>query len=349
MNRFAIIALVLVSTVCRSPGRASMESAAPEQRPRVEVLNTGTTAALRGLSVVSDRIVWASGREGTVVHTTDGGTTWSVTRIPGADSLDLRDIHAFSADVAIAMATAGRMYRTTDAGRSWQVVYAAIDTSVFLDAISFWDAQHGIVMGDPMDGVYLILLTGDGGLTWQALSHDRSPKALDGEAAFAASGTCLTVWGSRHAWFGTGGGAVARVFRSADRGRSWTAAATPLVAGEGSAGIFSVAFQDSLNGTVAGGNYKMPASPLENLAFTQDGGRTFTLAGQRPPQYLSVVAWSPQNTLFAAGIAGITYATHSAGVWTKLDSAETNALAFSKSYGWAVGPKGWIGRVIPGR
>lgn len=344
MNReTAILSMMLLVAAC---GRARPDDVEPRQPMRVEVLNTGTTASLRGVSVVSDRIVWASGSAGTVLHTTDGGTTWSVTRIPGADSLDLRDIHAFSAEAAIAMATAGRLYRTTDAGRHWQVVYAAIDTSVFLDAVSFWDAQHGIVMGDPMAGAFLILLTDDGGLTWQALPHDRSPKALDGEAAFAASGTCLAVWGRRHAWFGSGGAGAARLFRSEDRGRSWTASSTPLVSGE-AAGIFSVEFVDSLNGIVAGGNYKMPASPLENLASTQDGGRSFTLYEKRPPQYLSVVASSgaPMHILVTAGIAGITYATHSAGDWTTLDSAETNSLAFSKSYGWAVGPKGWVGRI----
>lgn len=338
---FFVLATWLVVSAC---GRSTPNHVDLAHAPRVDVLNTGTVASLRGLSVVSDRIVWASGSGGTVLRTTDGGVTWNVNTVPGADSLDFRDIQGFSADAATAMATAGRIYRTADAGKSWQVVYAATDTLVFLDAIAFWDAEHGIVMGDPIDGAFLILLTGDGGLTWQALARDRAPEALAGEAAFAASGTCLAVWGSRHVWFGTGGGPVARVFRSADRGRSWAAASTPLVADDPSAGIFSVAFEDSLSGTVAGGNYRMPASPLANLASTGDGGRTFTLYEPRPPQYLSVIAGSPTNAFFGAGIAGITFASASEG-WKKLDSAETNSIAFSKSYLWAVGPNGRIARI----
>lgn len=341
-HSFSILAMTLIIAGC---GRPTPDNVVPAHAMRVDVLNTGTTASLRGLSVVSDRIVWASGSGGTVLRTTDGGATWNVNTVPGADSLDFRDIQGFSATVAIVMATAGRIYRTADAGTTWQVVYAATDTSVFLDAISFWDAQHGVVMGDPIDGAFLILLTGDAGRSWQPLSRDRSPEALPGEAAFAASGTCLTVWGSRHAWFGTGGGPVARVFRSADRGRSWTAASTPLVADDPSAGVFSVAFEDSLNGLVAGGNYRMPASPLANVASTVNGGRTFTLLEPRPPQYLSVIAGSSTNTLFGAGIAGITFASRAGEAWLKLDSAETNSIAFSRSYLWAVGPEGRVKRI----
>lgn len=343
----SVAAILTALSACGSPARTPTDEPTPTRALHVESLNAGTTASLRGLSVVNDRVVWASGSGGTVLRTTDGGTTWSVIAVRGADSLDFRDIHGFSADAAVAMATAGRIYRTGDGGQSWQLAYSATDTSVFLDAVSFWDAQHGVVMGDPIGGAFLILLTDDGGRSWHELSRERAPKALEKEAAFAASGTCLTVWGSRHAWFGTGGGAVARVFRTSDRGRSWSTSSTPLVAGDPSAGIFSVAFEDSLNGTIAGGNYRMPASPMANLAFTRDGGRTFTLYEKLPAQYLSAIALSgtPTPLIMAAGVAGITYASHAADGWTKLDSAETNSIAFSASNAWFVGPMGRIGRI----
>jgi photosystem II stability/assembly factor-like uncharacterized protein len=342
--------LVLLGGCIRvSVSRSKARTARVESTPPIalQLQNSGTTASLRGLSVVSDRVVWASGSGGTVLRTVDGGATWSVHQVAGADSLDFRDVHGFSADEAVAMATAGRLYRTSDGGRSWRVVYAASDTSVFLDAVSFWDAKHGIVMGDPIDGTFLILLTDDGGESWQELPKSRSPRSLENEAAFAASGTCLTVWGSDHAWFGTGGAGVARVFRSTDRGRSWTAASTPLIAGNASAGIFSVAFENAMNGTVAGGNYRMPASANENLAYTNDGGRTFTLYEKRPPQYLSAIALtSPPTTMtIGVGTAGITYASHSATGWSMLDSAAWNAIGFSDKAGWVVGPDGRVGRI----
>ena len=340
-------AVVAVALVLGCTARTRDVETATTQTVKLETLRSLSTAGLRGLSVVSDEVVWASGSGGTVLRTTNGGATWDVNVVPGADSLDFRDIHAFSAANAVAMATAGRIYRTLDGGLSWNVVYAATDTSVFLDAVSFWDSQHGVVMGDPIGGAFLILLTDDGGASWHQLPPDRAPRALEGEAAFAASGTCLTVWGNHHAWFGTGGGAVARVFRTADRGQSWTAASTPLVAGDASAGIFSVAFEDSVNGVVAGGDYRVPNGTGPNVAFTRDGGRTFTLAEPQPGQYVSAIANAPAHMLVAAGIAGTIYQPSSAHGWSRVDSAEVNSLAFSRSRGWVVGPKGFVGRIVP--
>ena len=313
----------------------------------LEALNSGTSASLRGLSVVNDRVVWASGANGTVLRTVDGGDTWITHRVAGADSLDFRDIHAFDDRVAIAMATAGRLFRTTDGGASWTQVYASRDTSAFLDAISFWDATHGIVLGDPLGGAFLILLTDDGGATWRELPNDSSPRALPGEAAFAASGSALAVAGTRHAWFGTGGASVARVFRSADRGRSWSATTTPVAAGSSSAGIFSVVFSDTLGGVIAGGDYRRPASATANLAHSTDGGRTFTLWSPSPPQYLSSMAIHPPPRILtmAAGIAGIVYASHDTTGWSTLHSGEWNTIAFGDERGWIVGPSGRIARL----
>src|SRR5687768_5923591 len=54
----------------------------------------GVAARLRGVSAVSDRVAWASGANGTVVRTADGGLTWQRLRVPDAEQLDFRDIDA---------------------------------------------------------------------------------------------------------------------------------------------------------------------------------------------------------------------------------------------------------------
>jgi len=312
----------------------------------MEAQQSGTTASLRGLSVVSDRVVWASGANGTVLRTLDGGATWQTLPVPNAPTLDLRDLHAFNETSAVAMATAGRLFRTADGGMHWTQVYASSDTSAFLDAISFWDAKHGIVIGDPIAGAFLVLLTDDGGVTWRELGRAESPVALPGEAAFAASGTALAVAGRQHVWFGTGGAAQARVFRSDDRGRRWSAANTDIVAGNASTGIFSVAFSDTLNGVIAGGDYRQPSAVNSNLAVTRDGGRSFIVSRARPSQYLSSLAWhSPPLTLFGAGIAGVVHSAPGAAGWTTLDAGEWNALGGGTRYTWVVGPAGRIARI----
>src|SRR6185503_663051 len=272
---------------------------------------TGTDAELRGLSVVSANVVWASGTRGRVARTTNGGRTWQVDTVAGATALDLRAVHAIDARTAIA-ASAGeaergqaRIFRTSDGGASWSQVYSTEQKGVFLDAMAFWDARHGIALSDPVDGRFFLLLTSDGGRSWQRVPPDRLPPTLEGEAAFAASGSCLTVFGGSNVWIGTGAGAKARVFRSTDRGRTWSVAETPVHAGNSSSGIFSVAFRDARHGVAVGGDYQQPKGAVPNVALTDDGGRTWRVAkGALPGIYMSGVSFAGRSRAVAVGLAG---------------------------------------------
>jgi photosystem II stability/assembly factor-like uncharacterized protein len=312
---------------------------------------------LRGLSVVSPRVVWASGGRGTVVHTSDGGAHWVRDTIAGAATLDLRAIAATSASVAhaLSIADSSRIYRTMDSGRTWSIRWAATRKGTFLDALRFWDARHGIAMSDPVGGKFLLLTTSDGGATWQEIPSESIPPALEGEGGFAASGSCLAVYGASHAWVVSGGARVARVYHSADRGRTWTVHDTPLRAGVASAGIFSIAFRDARNGVIAGGDYQQPTLRGRNLAVTSDGGATWTLtdSASAPAGYRSSVAFVPatrSNSMVAVGLTGTDVSTDGGRSWRNVDSSAYNSVAFaSPSAGWAVGPKGriarWIGAV----
>ena len=311
-----------------------------------------TDVELRGLSVVSPTVVWASGQRGTVVHTRDGGTNWTRDTIPGAAALDLRAIAATSETTAhaISIGDSSRVYRTTDGGRTWSLRWSATRKGTFLDAIRFWDARNGIAMSDPVDGKLLLLVTADGGDSWQEIPAERLPPALPGEGGFAASGTCLTVFGTSHVWIATGGAAAARVYHSPDRGRTWTVHDTPLRAGVPSAGVFSVAFRDSLHGVIAGGDYEKPTLRGRNLAVTSDGGATWTLTDSvsTPAGYRSAVAFVPgtrANTLVAVGLTGTDVSVDGGATWTSVDSTAYNGVAFaSPSAGWAIGPRGRIAR-----
>jgi photosystem II stability/assembly factor-like uncharacterized protein len=324
-------------------------------------LASPTDVELRGLSVVSPNVVWASGQRGTVVRTIDGGRTWSRDTIPGASGLDLRAIAATSPQVAhaISIGDSSRVYRTTDGGRTWSLRWSAIRKGTFLDAIRFWDARNGIAMSDPVDGRFLILMTSDGGESWHEVPADRIPQALEGEGAFAASGSCLTVLGHSDVWFASGGARVARVYFSSDRGRTWTVHDTPIRAGVPSAGIFSIAFRDALNGAIAGGDYQQPAQRGRNLALTKDGGRTWTLvdSATSPAGYRSAVTYVPGITgrvLVAVGLSGTDLSRDRGGSWLGIDSVAYNTVAFATPRrGWAVGPRGriatWLGREPTGR
>ena len=263
------------------------------------------TENLRGVSAVSQKIAWASGTHGTYLRTTDG-RIWIPDHVPGADALDFRGIVAFSADEAFLMSSGpgdqSRIYHTTDAGRQWQLQFTNTNPKAFFDSIAFWDKTHGIVLGDPIpdeSGVpkFEILMTEDG-QTWTPIPSSQLPPALDGEAAFAASNSCLAIlsWKSAasapdpNIWFATGGKA-ARVFHSPDRGHTWEVFDTPITHGPDSAGIFSIAFRDATHGVIAGGDYKLPEQDGPNLAFTSDGGKTWNLSKIFPQSYYSAVAY----------------------------------------------------------
>jgi photosystem II stability/assembly factor-like uncharacterized protein len=318
---------------------------------------SGTTAEFRGLVAVSPTVVWASGTRGRVARTTDGGKTWRIDSVPGADSLDFRDIHALSATRAWALSAGpaergqAKIFRTQD-GATWTKQFDTNQTGVFLDAISFWDDRHGIAMSDPVEGRLFVLGTDDGGATWKRLPAEGAPPVLTGEAAFAASGTCMAVQGSSNVWIGTGGGSRSRVFRSNDRGRTWSVADTPVHAAGAAAGIFSIAFSDALHGVVVGGEYTKPHEPSVNVALTNDGGRTWRAAkGPLPEGYMSGVAIVPGTngrSLVAVGLAGTAQSTDGGESWRMVDTVAYNSVAFaSRDDGWAAGPRGRIAKWAP--
>jgi photosystem II stability/assembly factor-like uncharacterized protein len=321
------------------------------------IQNSHTTENLRGLSTPAPNIAWASGTHGTYLRTTDAGRTWLPGQVPGAESLDFRDVEAFSADLAYLLAAGpgdqSRIYKTTDAGKTWSLQFTNKDPKGFFDCMAFWNPNHGIAIGDPINNKFELISTADGGKHWTETPPNNLPPAIPGEGAFAASGTCIAVQGKSNAWFVTGGKA-ARVFRSTDADRSWAVADTPIVHGPDSAGIFSIAFRDSKHGVIAGGDYQHPEKDGPNLAFTEDAGRTWTLAPISPQWYFSAVTFcascaatgvSPVHRICAFGTAHAACADPTTAVWQKIWDLNLNSVSVSPSEEiFAVGPKGLIVR-----
>jgi photosystem II stability/assembly factor-like uncharacterized protein len=316
---------------------------------------SGTDAEFRGLSTAGGSVVWVSGTRGRYARSTDGGRSWHVDSVPAAAALDFRAVQALDARRAWLMSAGdadkgqARIYRTTDAGAHWALVYSTEQKGVFLDAIAFWDAQHGIAISDPVDGRFFLVTTNDGGGSWTRVPPEHLPQAQPGEAAFAASGSCLTIEGQSNVWIGTGGGATARILHSADRGRTWTVADAPIHAGSASSGIFSVAFRDGSRGVAVGGDYQMVRGGLPNVALTEDGGRSWrTAKGPLPVGYLSAVSFVPgSSSLVAVGLAGTAFSSDGGESWHMVDSVAYNSVRFeAPGAGWAAGPKGRIARWI---
>lgn len=310
------------------------------------------TASLRGLSVVNADVVWASGTGGTFLRTTDGGKTWQHGNVAGAEKLDFRDVHGVDANTAyllsIGTGNSSRIYKTTDAGQNWMLQYTEQNAKGFLDCMSFWDATHGIAVGDSVDGRFELLTTSDGA-TWSPLESKTMPEAQAGEGGFAASGTCIAAIasgrkGAWQAWFVTS--KYARVIHTADSGKTWVANNTPLASGEDASGVFSIAVVDRDRLAIVGGKYTAPTAADKTAAVSQDGGKTWTLSRKFPTGFRSGVAIVPNTpgpTAIAVGTNGIDYSLDRGLNWTHMDDTNLNAVAFADAHnGWAVGGKGVI-------
>jgi len=314
------------------------------------VQNSNTTADLRGLSAVSPTIAWAGGTHGTYVRTLDGGATWTPGAVPGAEALDFRDVAAFSADEAYLLAAGpgeqSRVYKTIDGGKAWALQFTNQDRKGFFDCMAFFDATHGIAVGDPVDGQFGLIATNDGGASWNAMPAAYRPRSLASEGAFAASGTCLTVQGN-NVWLVTGGNA-ARVLRSNNRGNTWAAADAPILHDSQSAGIFSISFNGPSHGVIGGGDYRHPEREGSTLAYTEDGGLTWTSSGIHPQVYFSAIALDPENgrRLLAAGTTHVGYTDDVTNpTWKVYWELNLNAVAYvGPGEALGVGPKGKIVR-----
>lgn len=317
--------------------------------PRWTPQTSGVDVRLRGVSAVSERVAWASGAGATVLRTVDGGANWQKLTVT-SDDVDFRDIDAIDAQTAYVLSIgngpASRIYKTTDAGKTWTLQFKNEDPKAFLDAMSFWDANHGIAFGDSVDEQFYMLTTSDGGQVWSRVPPDKLPRAQGNEGAFAASGTNIALFGKSQAWIGTGAAAKSRVLRTSDGGRTWQVAETPLASGP-SAGIFSIAFRDAKHGVIAGGDYKKEQEAGDNLAVTSDGGITWTLV-KGLSGFRSVITYIPNTkTLIALGPSGGDYSTDDGRTWTAIEGPgfDTFSLAPGKQLGWGAGAKGSIGRL----
>jgi photosystem II stability/assembly factor-like uncharacterized protein len=354
----SVLASIALVTLACSDASAPLSPAAialkkKSATPTLTPQQSGTTNRLQAISPVNARVAWASGTGGTYVVTTDGGETWRAGVVPGAEALEFRDVEGVSERVAYLMAAGtgedSRIYKTEDGGATWSLQFQNEDPSAFYDCFAFWDAKSGVTFSDGVNGVFPAIRTTNG-RTWQNIGT-RLPAAQAGEAAFAASGTCIAAQGGKRAWIATGGAQKARVLATTDGGDSWQAFDTPITQGTPISGGITIAFRDPHHGILAGGDLGSSAVPTDNVAVSDDGGRTWTLASPTP--FASAVyglAYVPgfgKRTVVATGPAGAAWSSDDGASWTSLSGVSGFwAVGIAgRSAGWLVGVGGTITKI----
>ena len=334
----------LIAAVLAVVGVAAASAAGGHHGFAWQLTPTGTAARLRGISAINAQTAWTSGSLGTVARTLDGGKTWQQVGPPGTAALQFRDIEAFDANRAVILSigtgTDSRIYVTSDAGHTWTQTFTNTDPNAFYDCMTFLDDRRGLALSDPVDGKFRIIATNDGGQSWRVVSSSGMPAALPGEFAFAASGQCLVSDHGHRAWFATGGATQARVFRSDDRGNTWTVSATPIRSGP-SSGIFALAFRGQQHGLAVGGDFTTPTQAPDALALTDDGGASWHLVQKAPNEYRSGAAWVTGSDAVVVGPSGSHASFDRGQTWQRFDSGSFDTVDCANPNAcWASGEAG---------
>ncbi|MHA4847047.1 WD40/YVTN/BNR-like repeat-containing protein [Flavitalea antarctica] len=308
----------------------------------LQIMTQGTSTSIRGLSVVSNEVIWASGSKGMIGRSVDGGNTWSWLQVPGYEKREFRDIEGFDEETAVVLAIAepGVILKTTDGGKNWKPVYTDSTAGIFLDAFHFAGDGSGIVIGDPLKSQVYLASTKDQGNSWQ--KNLQAPKADSGEACFASSGTNIVAVNNGGYYFVTGG----LTSRLHSRG---TVATLPLVKGKESTGANSIAVHGN-NAVIVGGDFTRDTVKTDNSVLVRLGKKpVFTKPTTPPSGYRSCVEYLDAKNLITCGTSGVDISADGGKNW-KLISKESFHVCQKAKKGNAVflaGGNGKIAKYVP--
>ena len=159
-NRLSVAAATIAASLGCSPEKTSpsLATSTAEMRsmlaPTVTPQESGAAFRFYAVSPVNAKVVWASAGGGTYALTTDGGKTWKSRQVPGAETLQFRDVEGVSNQVAYLMSAgegeANRIYKTEDLAQG-EVLFAAtgVTDGELLRGVRFFAGgarTHSIVM-----------------------------------------------------------------------------------------------------------------------------------------------------------------------------------------------------------
>jgi hypothetical protein len=313
---------------------------------QIKILTNQAKISLRGLSVVNDSIIWASGSNGKVARSIDGGQNFEWITVKGYEQRDFRDIEAFDANTAVIMAVdlPAIILKTTDGGKTWKEVFHDDRKGMFLDAMDFTQDGNGIVVGDPIDGKLFIANTNNYGNDWLVKNPEKNFYKVDtGEALFAASGTnIISSWNRKYllSLFVVTGGTKSRLFFDD------SVYDLNIIQGKESTGANSIAINDNQHGVIVGGDFSHDSVSKNNCILFKFKGKNikFSYPETLPHGYRSCVTFINDNKLITCGTSGIDISNDGGLNW-KLISDESFHVCTKAKKGNAVFLAGKDGRI----
>lgn len=282
--------------------------------------------SIRAILIDKKKIWYAADKGRYGFYNLDNKQKFENTISKDSNKLEFRSIASSKKHVFILnVGNPALLYQISKDGKKTKLVYQENHEKVFFDSMQFWNDKEGIAIGDPVADCLNVIITRDGGNSWNKISCDKLPQVIDGEAAFAASNTNIIIKGE-NTWI-VSGGKKSRVFYSADKGISWTVFDTPIVQGKAMTGIFTADFFNDQIGFIAGGDYESLSQNFSNKATTTDGGKTWRLIAENQAfGYASCVQYIPGSNgeeLVTVGFSGIYYSADGGSSWKQLATDPT--------------------------
>lgn len=312
-----------------------------QAQTHLKLVQIPSGASFRGISAVSKKICWVSGSEGSVFRTLDRGKSWQDLSPEGYDEFEFRDIETFGADTAYLLSAGSPavLLLTTDGGQSWSEAFRDDRPEAFYDAIDFFENGQGVFFGDASTDRLPIVM--GRGLNWQPQPDSLLPKVLEGQGGFAASGSCLQVFGDSNIAIVLGG-VEASFLLSQDRGRSWSSNRTPLDFGAPTRGNFSLAVLNDSSFLVSGGDYRADSLSTATVAITTDYGENWELIPNKQIQgrYFSAVVSPSEGEILLVSRFSCYYRQHKDANWEHLNHHFFSADVASDGGIWTSGSSG---------
>lgn len=314
------VILLFVVIICISCKSGSSVSAEAFKSVLVDTI-LNDKIRIRALLVDNDKI-WYAADKGRIGYYDFKTLTHLQKSIPSSDDkLEFRSIAQNQKYIFIAnILSPAYIFKVSKSDMSFQKVYAENNEKAFYDSMHFWNNNEGIAIGDPIENCLSIVITRNGGKTWTKTLCENLPKVVEGETAFAASNTNISIKGN-NTWI-VSGGKQSRVFYSPDKGINWQVFETPIVQGLPMTGIFTSDFYNEKIGVIAGGNYELPNQNFQNKALTNDGGRIWKLVSDKAGfGYASCIQFVPKSKgkqLVSVGLSGMHYSDDSGNSWKQM-------------------------------
>lgn len=303
MKHSALLALLLLVTIGSARG---------QQSPWHWVSPTPQGNLLNGIFSVNKDTLVAVGDLGTILRSSNGGSTWEVKLNAAGVTDQLFATFFVSGSTGWAVGEVGRVLKTTDAGGSWFPQSPPTQSDLF--ALYFASPATGWVLG--ANGS--ILKTIDGGTTW-------SPES---------SGTTSTLYGITFtsATNGFAVGTDGTILATTNGGSAWKSQTSGSTQS-----FYGVQFVSSTVGFVVGS--------FGTIYRTINGGSSWTPQTSNTDMSLYGLRFISGSTGWAAGAYGTVVKTTNGGLTWFAQSAPTyNDLfgiqAIGSGLGWAVGDFG---------